>query len=248
MPNSFGLKISKPQYNANTAADANLLFSSGWPSLTLPVERTFTSGETSYTHSLGFVPFAEIYTTVGGACVRSFATSSLPVNSSTIGLPTSSSTTTVHLKLYNIDISTDVDYTHTTKAGAASPVYDPDYGIKYAKDGKDIESTDLRDFILHSRCQSPQVLAVKTQATAASSTVSYTSPDAYAAWVFGFTRKANGDYYFAPYFSQAYPRTFVTVAGSIYTYTVTYAGADTGASLLILRDPFFAPTDIQVTY
>jgi len=244
----YGVKVSKPLFDATNAPDNSLLFSSAWPSLTIAVDKTFADGSSTYTHALGFVPLAMFWSTTGGVTTRYFPSFSTAVNSSTIQIPTNSATTVVNMKLYNLDIGTDVDYPYTANAGVASSTYDTNYGIKYAKSGRDINSTDLRNFIVHSRCQSPQVLAVKTQTSTTTDTVNYTSPNAYAAWVFGFIRKVTGDYYFAPYFQQSYPRTFITQVGDTYSYSLQYSGTDTGASLVVLRDPFFTSTYVQANY
>lgn len=255
-----GIKISKPLFDATTAADFNLLFNSSWPSLPIAVEQTYNSSSTdfsggtlTYAHNLGYVPFYRAWGVSGGKLISLLNSGALgltttTVNTTSITLGVSTTYTTIHLKLYALDIATDVEYPYTPNAGAAVSTYNPDYGIKLVKVGKDISSTDMRDYIIHSRCQSPQVLAVKTQTTATSSTVTYTSPNNYAAWAFGFIKKSNGDYYSALMYSQAYPRLFVTTSNNNYTYSLQYTSGDVGASIVILRDPIFTATNIQATY
>lgn len=166
--------------------------------------------------------------------------------------------TQINVKALNVDLSKDVDYTLQARTTFNTP-YDPNYGIKIAKPGKSSNSQDLRDFVLHSKCQSPLVLAVKTQQTSNAqnpNVVQYISNLAYPSWVYGFIKiGANfaslasipvNSYVPAPYYSQAYPE---TVTDGITSYIqFNSSPADNGASLVILRDPMFAPTQTTAQF
>ena len=53
----LGIKISKPGFDAYSAGDADLVFSSGWPSLPIAFETTLTEGDSlTVEHGLGFPP------------------------------------------------------------------------------------------------------------------------------------------------------------------------------------------------
>lgn len=267
--NDYGIKITKPGFDVATAGDADLIFSSSWPSLPIVTETTIGSLSSfnggSFTHGVGFAPFTQVWRTRAGATQRTGLNNGalsgvddtdIVIDSGNISLtaldPFQLSAELVynyHIKCYNIDLSVEKEYPiltdQTTQASTSR-----DYGIKVVKEDEDIDSTDMRDFILHSRCQSPLILAVKTQESASGTTVSYTETIGYRSWVFGYVRDSNNAYRFAPYFAQAYPITSITSSGGVYTYSVQYlaAAGDTGASLVILRDPMFAATNVEASY
>lgn len=269
----YGLKISQPFYDATTAADSNLLFSSSWPTLPIAAEATFTNsayGGTSnfsdytlaFTHGLGFTPFVIAWAT-DATTGKTQRYNDFSINSTKVmllwGYSGSAITgySSIHIVCYNINLAVDKDYPYVKPTGVSS-YYDASYGIKIVKDGKSIDSTDLRDFILHSRTQSPQILAVKTEASGITSTLGggtfdilYTPPVATPLWAFGFQTDDQGYYYWAGYYAQSYPRLFVNSSGGTYTYQLNYGpfGATAAkACLIILRDPMFSSNDITVKY
>ncbi len=243
----YGIKISKPRFNANTAGDADLLFSSSWPSLPIANEETFTNQSSSFTfaHGLGFPCFSLIWEVTNGVS-RQRPLTPPRIDSTSVYINSPSVASSYHVKCYNIDLSTDIEYP-ILKSSDVETTYDPDYGIKITKEGEDINSDDLRDYILHSRCQSPLVLAVKT-VSGASTENSYTDPQGYASWVFGYVRNSSGVYIQAPYYSQSYPQLFITTTGGVIQYSITTNAFDAASSILILRDPMFASTDEVVSY
>lgn len=233
-----GVKLSQPFYDVNTTSDSNLVFSSGWPSLAVAASG-ICDGSGKIAHNLGFPPFS-----LGWA--NTPATMVFPDMDSTYLYSNPGD----YVVAYDLDITKDVDYAYTAASSVVQP-YDNGYGIKMAIEGKNIDSTDLRDFIVHSRAQSPLVLAVKTEisadaanvAIAGSPTIQYTNKVGYQTWVFGYVYlNASSRYAFAPMYSQAYPRLFTDGIKSYLTYF------DNKASLVILRDPMFAPTTRSVTY
>lgn len=264
-PSTVGFKLSKPGYNAMTTAANNMIFDSNWPSLPIAFSKTFDSpftggGVTTYTlaHNLKFAPLCFIWaygpdpSGVGNTCWRFLQkvdTTNVYFDTNTLNLPQQAfvnAATKIHVKCFQLDLSYDVDYTLAPGDTFQSP-YDPNFGIKVALPFKDTNSRDMRDFALHSRCQSPLIMAVKTQATSSPSnptTVQFTSKYKFPVWVYGFIKNSNGRYQPAPYYAQAYPKT-VTDG---FVSNITYVGPDVGATLVILRDPMFAPTLRTVTY
>jgi hypothetical protein len=164
-------------------------------------------------------------------------------------------TAPVNIKCFAIDLRQDADYAtpvgDTFKSG-----YDPDFGIKVVKQNKDITSRDLRNFILHSRAQSPLIVAVKTETSvnpANPTVLQYTFKQNYPVWVYGFVRQIPAapaprnasDYYtYAPLYSQAFPGT----SSDGITSQIFFGPTANGASLVVLRDPLFAPTKDTVVY
>jgi hypothetical protein len=257
----YGIKVSKPFHNVLTAGDADMLFSSSWPSLPVAYETTQEdkTGTFTVTNPLGFVPFFQVWRFKDGVSKRyalgaGDSISNVQVTSTEVSITEDfldPGAADYHIKLYNINLSVAKIYDFTRPPATSSVDYSPDYGIKVTKEGRDIESTDLRDFILHSRAQSPQILSVVTQASAVNNKISFTDPQGYTAWVFGFIRTAaTGAYRFVPYFAQSYPSIQFSQSGGLYTYSITYTPGfgDDGATLVVLRDPMFAATDIAASY
>lgn len=250
----YGIVISQPGYNAGTTSSQNQIFNSSWPSLQEAFARSIPVGTTQVAHGLKFTPFSVYYSVANSGSLPSFTSLGFNVanvDATNIYIPSSTSAT--YVVGYNIDLTKDIDYP-TLQGTNVKLNYDPDYGIKVVKSGKLISSTDLRDYILHSRCQSALVLAVKTQATTKSTptiaggggAIQYTSTLGYPSWNFGFVKSSVGLYRYAPFYQQAYPITF-TDDVTTYIEWQTVAG-DVGATLVILRNPLFAKTFTVATY
>lgn len=261
MANDYGIRISKPRYSADSAGDTDLMFNSGWPSLPIAEEINLTNvtGSRSFSHSLTFAPFFQVWRTRNGATKRYGLNSAGSGLGHPVRIGASGGIITedfndpgaadYHIKLYNINLAVDKEY-EFIKPPVSPGVYDPDYGLKVVKEGRDIDSEDLRDFIIHTRAQSPQVLSIKTQSDSSNS-INFTDPQSYRAWVFGFVREATTGYYrFVPYFAQAYPRVAFSQSGGRYTYSIAYSplAGDDSATLVVLRDPMFAANDVTVQY
>lgn len=267
-----GFKIAKPFFDVNTAGDTDLILNSSWPTLqiayeaTTPLlERSLGLGVYEYTasvsHNLKFPPFTSIWLIHDGKSERVVDTVSVVESSSTTSINSTSSSlsfislnsvrvaagTMVHFKCYNVDLSKDIEYPFISPPQSQTST-NRDFGIKMVAEGKSLDSTDMRDYIIHSRCQSPLVLAVKTgkaAATSAGGTISYTSPYLFPSWVFGYV-KAGDTYRSAPYFSQAYPIT--QIVNNIYRVSWLKGAGDDGGALLVLRDPFFSGVDVDISY
>jgi len=270
-PNTtVGFKLSKPGYDATRTAGSNYVFNSSWPSLPIAFETivTGTGSQLAVAHGLKFAPFAMAWSpgtdpsgvgTVGYRVI-------LRSNTTNVYIPSTVNGVKYKVRCFQLDLSKDIDYTLAPGDTFKAP-YDPNFGIKVVKPNKSIDSKDMRDFALHSRCQSPLILAVKTEKTIAPANVGsgignviqYTSKLNYAVWVYGFI-KAGGTlagnigvavntYVPAPYYSQAYPRTFTDGFKAYLGYTTSGPPQpDVGATLVILRDPMFSSTPITVQY
>lgn len=268
-----GFKVSKPGYNALTTAGQNLLFSSGWPSLPIAFDTTIPnplSVSTSFLaipHGLNFPPFTMgwYYGTDPNGQTGTSSRFSMMADKDNIYLYGNQqnhapfTATKLKIRAYQLDLSKDINYQLALGDTIQQP-YDPDYGVKVVKSGKSIDSKDMRDFAVHSRCQSPLILAVKTQDTSNPgnpSVVQYTSKLAYPVWVYGFIKAGTvlagnlhvpvNTYVPAAYYSQAYPKTF-TDGFTSYVQVNTGVSADNGATLVVLRDPMFASSPVTVNF
>lgn len=273
-----GIKISKPYYDAVRTQPQNLIFSSSWPSLPIAKEidipdatalstySVVTGGRYAVPHGLGYPPLAfywqlaDISGKAGAGNVWLRAVADADKTNVYISPPQSIQnvagvTPPINIKCFAIDLRQDVDYPTPTGDNLPS-AYDPDYGIKVSKPNKSVDSKDLRDFILHSRAQSPLILAVKTEQTSHPSnpaSIQYTNKSPYPVWVYGFARQLtsgvspiiNADYFrYAPYYQQTFPKT--NTDG--FVSTITFNPGANGATLVILRDPMFAATRETVQY
>jgi hypothetical protein len=241
----YGIKIAKSGFNVNDAQDDDLSFNSSWPSLPI-VKVVNSTDETPIAHGLPYPTLAVIIGQSPGGWYNN------------VFSPISSDSTYVYpgagtVIIYDLDITTDVDYPYNQRPKTSSS-YDNNYGIKVAKKDKDIESDDMRDFMLHTRCGSPMVLAVKTQETVSPDNpnlIQYTSQLGYPSFVFGYVENESmgaGYYQTAPPAGQAYPITFSDGITS-YMNIGVLPGSFTGrGSLIILRSPMFSNDPISVVY
>lgn len=262
---SFGIKIAQPGYDVNTAPDYALSFNSSWPQLpilkqyTVTVTPILTGGFWSYdtqvfTHNLGFFAWSMVWETDAASNVGSIRTkranknltisdNSVTWNPAIYNLVTVQPLPiTVHVKVYNIDISKHVKYDYL-QPPVVQTSYDPNFGLKVVKEGKSIDSKDMRDFIIHSRAQSPAILAILTEIDAVSNIVSYTNPQGYTNWVYGYVKFGN-NYLYTEAQGQSYP-VYQFVDGK--TYSISTQGTNK-VSLVILRDPLFVAAKVDVTY
>lgn len=147
----FGAKGSLPGYDVSTAVDYLMQFNSSWPHL--KVHDTGTSSST-VTHNLGYPPFHFIASTFVAGAVDQF--SSFEWGATSTQLTRSSGSGSKRYFIFRLPL--DQDYTAPDIAGTTSKTTeDNDFGFKLAKPGASIDSTDMRDFALHSNTRSPMV-------------------------------------------------------------------------------------------
>lgn len=262
-----GLKLAQPGFDVTTCADYQLLFNSAWPSLSIACAKTVQispSSNATIPHNLKFPPFTEGWIIQNGSSVgRIFELSelfesspqtslSLSFDSDNVYLSNSDAINSyqVHVKCYYVDIETAADYTNPKPAGEQF-AYNPNYGFKLAKSGKNIDSTDLRDFNIHSRAQAPAVLSIVRDATFSPETnvnsISYTNPPGYTPWVYAFGgSEVGGKVRYSPIPNGPQQSGFLFQSGPT-SYLSFASGAGTG-SLVVLRDPLLATHSVSVVY
>ena len=252
----YGIKISIPGADVRYASDYDLLFSSSWPSLLVILDEIVV-GPVNYKHNKGFPPLTFIYQN-GLRYFPTVTKDNIQVNL----------TGDVRIVCHNIDLSVNKDYP-PVKVSASVVRYDglDDYGIKISKDGKKIDSKDMRDFILHSRCKSPQVLSIVTEVSKGTyirsdgatinDCIYYTNKSGFIPWVYGYAgwdpnflpggiHDNNIEYAFAPLSGQSYPITY-TDSDKLTTYIQTAPHASR-VTLVMLRDPLFTANQVSVNY
>lgn len=147
----YGVKGSRPGYDVGSAVDYLMQFNSSWPHL--KVHETGTSSST-VSHNLGYPPFHFIASTYSAGAVDQFSSFEWGVTSTQLTRSAGSGSK----RYFIFRLPLDQDYTAPDVDGGTIKTTDnDDYGFKLAKPGKDIDSTDMRDFALHSSTQSPMV-------------------------------------------------------------------------------------------
>lgn len=289
-----GIIVTQAGISARYAADYQMVFNSNWPSLQTAFDTTITMSPNSaqtVPHGLGIYPFTICTALSNGISIgRIFLQSqSFDVTPPSTVLAYSFDKNNVYLvngdltnayqvniKCHNFDISKGVDFTLPAPPILKTP-YDPTTGIKVVKYAKSIGSTDLRDFILHSRAQSPAVLSVVTEKSAFTGqpfssfyvyAVTYVNPATYLPWAFAFYDSGTGRYapiapgtqqsspgFFlvqdvASYLTQTNAPSSVKGSGAVLSYQDTAAPGSSikRASLVMLRDPLVVATQVQVNY
>lgn len=277
-----GIKIAQPGYNVKNCADYQLIFNSSWPTISILLDLTFsynnypggtvvsttsylgTPGTVlTYTHNLGFFAFSQGWFISGG-----IQRGRLPIyvyeNKIVLDIFVLTSEVyyslqpgqSINIKIYNIDLQKQQTYSYL-EAPALNLPYDSKYGIKISKNNKNIDSPDLRDFILHSRAPSPQVLSVVTQASiqgytpTSGGTIVYNIPKNYIPWAFGYVSFTDSSgllyYYPVPYYSQAYPKMFIETNVAVPVIVLPLMVGALG-TIIVLRDPLFTPSAVRVVY
>lgn len=257
---STAIQICQPGFDVRNCPDWAYLFNSDWPSLAIAYETTVkpnTGGTTTVTHNLGYVPFVSMWLEDGGKSYgRTNYQGSITTTDFTFSATYASSAT---IRFYNIDITKEASYPLPLGANAKLP-YNDNFGMKIAKNSRAITSTNLNDFVLHTRAQSPAVLQVATQAgqyytsTAPSGTkwgpggptggpyIVYPYKTTYLPWVFGFKQTST-----SPVTYQILNTVELTVVNNQIVFSLQSSTGNTG-SLVVLRDPLFYPNTVSVVY
>lgn len=162
----FGAKLSQPGYDVNSAGAQDLIFSSSFPTLKeaatgIITGKNTTNEVTVYEHNLGYHPFFLVQ-------VNSGSGSEMDVNNNFwvddkklyFG---DTGTASFRWTVYRLPLYKDFQATALDQGTSVAGGVDNDFGLKFTKDGKDINSTDLRDFTLHSRGRPPLIHQVSTK-------------------------------------------------------------------------------------
>jgi hypothetical protein len=251
----FGAKLSQAGYDVNSAGNQDLLFSSSFPTLKEEKTGTYTGVNTNtdvliYEHNLGYVPFFLVQINKGsGSEMISDNTWFVDENK----LYTRDATnykyrwTIYRLPLYQ-DFFSDSDQQASISQNAISK----DFGMKFAKEGKDLSSTDLRDFTIHSRGRTPLIHAVSTKDWHTGDTRHELKHIlSYVPLAFGFTQ--SGVTSFPPFGKtyQVFPNPQAN-PGIGRTNDTVFIGSDpttsTKTSIVILKDPFITNDYKKVDY
>lgn len=286
-----GLKVALPGYDAATAPDYDLSFSSNWPML--QVVKTFnytvtpadvTNGQVYFYHNCGYYAFVDVwqyspdnrFTNIVAQRLNSWYGYQMYFGKDSIMLPTTApygtllpAGTVLSLKVYSFDFTQAFTYANI-RPPVGQSAYDPHIGIKIVRSNRNINSTDLRNFIFHSKGSAPQILSVRTPKNTkfdtANNVITYQIPfgiparidflfstdtNAWGGAITGVYEKSTG----LAYYKNVYGQNDIQAVGDV-SYTMTNAGFFTGQglkstvpfSVIVRRDPllYSAPTVITI--
>lgn len=256
------VKLAQPGFDVLTAGDENLIYSSKWPLLEIYKQDTATlianQNSVITTHDLGFPPVffyfanvpesawqnfgpvgfkrrAEFFGTIGGGtlgCDEGQITHTRQAGGSTTGQ------VQFYYYIFALDLSVQYD-APIIKVGSISGGNDGDFVFKIAKEGKDVDSNDLSDFVLHSRARSPLIHSVNPTPGAVKDFVVRHNLG-YNPMFFAY-QKLNGKYTMIP--------TGVGGTTSLSSDENKITFQDSGAkelSIVILKDPFLIDYSVRV--
>jgi hypothetical protein len=240
----IGVKVSQIGWDINKAGDANLYFSSSWP--LLKIEKTdVVSVGSVVNHSLQYPPFALAWNPIDGLTI-------CKANSKTITIPTSPSSTTSRYFIFRLPLNKSYQSPIVRAPLQPSQNADHNFGIKCAKEGKNNNSHDYRDYTIHSSLRSPTLHAVLFEAlttlpaTGGQFSMRWKPDLPYNPVYFAFfsTDKEN----FTPLstIAQQPPKVWVgnyTTDGSIF---IANGGTKGYGTLVILKDPLDSVYKIEV--
>lgn len=268
------VKLAQPGFDVKTAGDANLIYNSNWPTLKIYKQGVCTINDTPgeqtiVKHDLGITPFFWWYTDdaitnwsasvtnntkdnrseFSGFLEPTIITDSTQIRAHTVN-PLFTGAIDIYYYLFALDLTTDytapsISLSLQSQSSGGSSVF------KIAKQGKDISSSHLEDYVIHSAARSPMVHMVKTLQSHADPT----SPSGFADYVnhglpytpitFFFQRVAEGvpnGYVRLAAGSQSTP--FFKVDDQKVTYLSS--SANTHATVVILKDPFIIDNVIKL--
>lgn len=260
----FGLKIAHAGVPIQTAGDYQLLFSSSWPVLKYLKKVYIRSGQESVSHDTGFVPLVIMYTASDVSSAWVDIRSNPPeyaiaftFNEDIITLDTEKgfqNSSNYIIYVFNLDITKNYTAPIIHEGGGIVEGYDPNFGIKIVREGKDIDSKDLRDFILHSRTITPMVHSVSYQENPGE-TFSVTYDLDYAPVCFAFIQRTIS----SNSINQWQPLGASSLATNLrfdlnrQTKTASIVGMESSfeikaASIVILKNPFLLRDSQRIVY
>jgi hypothetical protein len=151
----YGAKASLPGFDINTVVDYLQSFNSSWPLLKVGMTGVYTG---IVTHNLGYPPFHLLATADGRLDQSAGLIGTYGANSAV--LRQASGAGNQRYYICRLDLTQAFD-APIIAGGSIPAAVDRDYGIKVAKPGKSIRSTDMRDFALNSSARSLMVHKVR---------------------------------------------------------------------------------------
>lgn len=224
------------------------IFNSNWSSLQIAFERNISvaaSSTETVPHGLGFYPLTMVwYINSSGESLDNFyyypfIKAQFDTDNIYI-INGSSETLTASIKCYNLDISVPIEEDETTLK--------PSLLVDYNTTGINT-NIDMRNYILHSRCQSPAVF--KVAADNEGNGLTYILPTDYNMWTLGFYSPIgdNTRYQCAmPWINDASPTFFQLPNPNRVIIWPAFGDSGARSSIVVVRDPLFIPSETEVIY
>jgi hypothetical protein len=257
-------KGSRPGHDVKTAIDYLNTFNSSFPLLNLDSSALHSS---TFSHDLGYFPF--FFTTYNASGFVPGGVNQVSGDEwsiSTSQLVRSSGSGNIRCFISRLDLTNNFSAPHVP-GDTAQGAINPDYEFKIAKEGKSFQSTDMRDFSIHSNTISPLVHRVYSATMFASggdyyATVAHGLP--YTPLAFAFIRpstnsigRATNRYYMLPppvgttsqYYAVDQAISGVGGSGIVTAFAdghFAYSAAPQ-ISIVILKDPFLKNV-VNVSY
>lgn len=244
---SVGIKVSQPNYPVESAEDYKLLFSSSWPNLNVVASGRYTSANiirTVATHNLGYRPMFLIWELTSSNTVVSYVNEYgllFEVNETELREvgPSGLGGKSFFYQIYAVDL--DTDFTSATiNTGIAEDInknIDKNYGIKVSKPGKSINSTDFRDYVIHSRTRSPMVGKVSQFNNTLSTTITHGYGYAPMAYIYGTNMGGVTSGYLTNYAISPESSNGWGLASNSNTVVLTKSGTPDNIRVVVLKDP-----------
>lgn len=242
--------------DVNNAIDYLQSFNAGWPLLKVDQSSNYSG---AVNHNLGYFPFHFMVSTSTPSAVDEFGGVQGTYGVSTTQLLRASGSGSPRYYIFRLNLETN--FIAPTFGGDSVPgVSTSDYVFKLSKPGKSSDSSDMRDFSLHSETRSPMVHKVDhgiVTGGGSGRTRTVTHNLGYLPTAFAFVKPGagssglgltNGMYYLVPppvgvsagYYEVSSTQVYVNLDS-------LYFSASTEVSVVILKDPF-NKTVINRTY
>lgn len=251
----FGIKVSQPGKDVQDSGDMDMLFSSAWPTPKILFNGRIRanigfSPTIIVTHNLGYVPMFLPYVTKNGRNTSIFreilSADDKYIYYNAPGGPGTSGPIDIGLYIFDINIEVPYKAPEIDVGSSSSTGIDTDFGIKMTKKNKDISSSTLKDFILHSSTRSPLIhevvaASLPDKALPASTTYTHTHSLPYSPMFLAYIQVLSTDgalrYNFANNFAGVVASgSTIALTGDLYTAGIPKV------SIVILKDPFILDT------
>lgn len=269
----YGAKVSQPGKDVRDAADFELLMSSSWPLLKIhdAARVAVAKADTPYLipHGLGYAPMFWLFRNNDDIGFNQFIDIMGSANHSIAGGSNETDLVITHnfdealdFTYYIFRLPLDEDFQApivNTEEGDATAI-DNDYGVKVTKPGANTDSTDLRDYAVHSGTRSPLVHTVHTDRTFVTGTpilheVSFNHSLGYVPLAYCFVRFPDGatggvgtDYFVVQGFTGGLTNANFYIDATEARMSVTvFDNQNVDCTFIILKDPFEQPvTEVEI--
>lgn len=257
------VKLAQPGYDVKTAGDENLIYSSNWPLLEIYAQDSATLDVTTNNllarHDLQFPPMFWYFANTDVTAWENFG-NILPARRSEFFGPIGDGTLSMDagklqykansfpltagiVRLYYYIFAVDLTVQFNApiiKVGSIAGGNDDTFVFKVAKNGKDVNSNDLSDYVLHSRARSPILHSVNPSPGVVRQFI-VNHGLGYVPMFFPYVKNADGSYTLLP--------TGLGGTSNLTSDEQNIIFNDTGGkelTIVVLKDPFLIDYSIRV--